>query len=387
MKRRTIAAALILTVGLCVIPLTAQELLPPSFGGWAASGAGMAAQGPQIDQLASNNASVLREYGIKSGERREYASDTASASITLYRMVDPSAAFGAFTFLRTPDMAPLLLDNSATYAAGTRNRTLFVVGNFLVEVTSPISTPSDMDFKALAGGLVSKADRRPFPIIADFLPKSGLIPGSERYVLGPRALAAAFPYGAAIHSDWAGFTSSAEAMVASYHFGSQKKNKEALLLVILYPTQQLAADRYASLTRWFAMNVDPSQAVEKPLVFGTRSSALIALLTGVESRQVATNLLNQIHYASDVTWNEPSQKFTDPSISTIVVGAIIDTGAIMMLAVAAGIGFGGFRLLVKLIFPGKVFDRNEDIEILQLGLSSKPIQAKDFYLVDSSRGS
>jgi hypothetical protein len=51
----------------------------------------------------------------------------------------------------------------------------------------------------------------------------------------------------------------------------------------------------------------------------------------------------------------------------------------MMLAIAAGIGFGGFRLLVKIFLPNKVFDRDKQIEILQLGISSKPIKAKDFY--------
>ena len=80
-----------------------------------------------------------------------------------------------------------------------------------------------------------------------------------------------------------------------------------------------------------------------------------------------------------VTWNEPTHTITDPSISQIVVGAILDTGSIMMLAVAAGLGFGGFRLFIKYLLPGKVFDRSDDIEILQLGLASKPIQAKDFY--------
>ena len=80
-----------------------------------------------------------------------------------------------------------------------------------------------------------------------------------------------------------------------------------------------------------------------------------------------------------MTWNEASQKCSDPTISTIVVGAILDTGLIMLLAVAAGLGFGGFRLFVKFLLPGRVFDRTANVEILQLGLASKPIEAKDFY--------
>jgi hypothetical protein len=61
------------------------------------------------------------------------------------------------------------------------------------------------------------------------------------------------------------------------------------------------------------------------------------------------------------------------------VGAFMGTGSIMILAVAAGIGFGGFRLLTKLVLPGKVFDSDDRVEILQLGLSSKPIRTADFY--------
>ena len=67
------------------------------------------------------------------------------------------------------------------------------------------------------------------------------------------------------------------------------------------------------------------------------------------------------------------------------MGAIVDTGAIMLLVLAASIGFGGFRLLAKFLAPGKIFDRNADIEILQLGINSKPVDVKDFYVLHSSR--
>ncbi len=41
--------------------------------------------------------------------------------------------------------------------------------------------------------------------------------------------------------------------------------------------------------------------------------------------------------------------------------------------------FGGFRLLTKLVLPGKVFDSEDRVEILQLGLTSKPVRTADFY--------
>jgi hypothetical protein len=379
--------------GLGSLPLAAQGLLPSSLGAWTSSTAPTQVSPQQIEQLANDHANILREYGITSGERREYADGNAKVTVTLYRMVDPSAAFGVFTFLRDPDMALPAPITAASYAAGKRGRALLVVGNLMMDVASATGQMAAADLNALAQSVAAVADRRPYPPITSFLPKAGLIPGSERYVLGPLALAQVFPPGAANQTDWAGFATSAEAIVGRYRLSDQFSGKpsgkgqhaDGLLLLILYPTQQLAADRYDALSKSFALNVDPGSANRRPAVYGTRSSALIALLAGAESRETAADLLNQIHYASAVTWNEPTHSLTDPSISTIVVGAIVDTGAIMLLVVAASLGFGGFRLLAKLLAPGKIFDRNAEVEILQLGINSKPIDVKDFYILHSSR--
>jgi hypothetical protein len=121
--------------------------------------------------------------------------------------------------------------------------------------------------------------------------------------------------------------------------------------------------------------VPPNQTV----LFGKRSSSLIAIVVGAPSREVANKLLDQVQYESQVMWDEPKHTLTDPTISSIVVGAFLGTGVIMLLALAVGLGFGGFRAVLRIFFPNKVFDREKEIEILQLGIYSKPIQAKDFY--------
>lgn len=375
----------------------AQAILPASFGAWMASGAPIQASPAQIEQLASDGGPILREYGITSGERRDYASGDEKLTVTLYNMVDPSAAFGAFTFLRENDMASVAATSPVSYAAASKGaasekgtgagqgRTLLVVGNLLLDVTSAKTRLPAADVGFLGKSVAGRADQRPYPPIAEFLPKDGLVPGSERYVLGPLALSRVFPPGAADATDWAGFGNSAEAMVGRYKVPGKGSAGEGLLLLILYPTQQLAADRYTAMGKSFAINVDPGLAKGKPAMFGTRSSALIALLSGVESREAAANFLGQIHYASQVTWDEPTHDLTDPSISTIVVGAIVDTGAIMLLVIAASLGFGGFRIAAKLLAPGKIFDRNVDVEILQLGINSKPVEVKDFYVLQTPR--
>jgi hypothetical protein len=55
------------------------------------------------------------------------------------------------------------------------------------------------------------------------------------------------------------------------------------------------------------------------------------------------------------------------------------TSLFLVLATIAGIAFGGFRVLIKHWLPGKVFDRPQDIEVLQLGLSGKKIDPTDMY--------
>jgi uncharacterized membrane protein len=58
---------------------------------------------------------------------------------------------------------------------------------------------------------------------------------------------------------------------------------------------------------------------------------------------------------------------------------MIATMLFMLVAVVLGAAFGGVRVLAKIFFPGKVFDRPDQMDVLQLGLSSKRIDSRDFY--------
>ena len=378
MKRKAFFAALFF-FGLSAGSASAQGILPSSFAGWNASAPAAQVSASHVEQFSGDRAGVLREYGINAAERRDFAQGPQNATVTLYNMVDPSAAFGAFTLLKSPEMAPLAQAGSAPYTAGARDKAILVIGNLLLEVSSPQDRPVDADLAQLAIAVTPRADTRPFPRIVDFLPQEGRVPGSERYLLGPRAMAQVFPAAPKGQADWIGFDRSAEAIVARYHLRSQPKDQEMVLLVAMYPTQQIAADQYGAFNKWFALNVDAAAANGRPIVFGTRMSSLVALVAGAESREMAASMLSQMHYSTQVTWNEPSHELTDPSISAIVVGAITYTGLIMVIAIAAGLGFGGFRIFMKFLLPGRVFDRTRNVEILQLGLGSKPIEVKDFY--------
>ena len=187
----------------------------------------------------------------------------------------------------------------------------------------------------------------------------------------PRSLARYVPLGT---DDWVGFDHSAETIVARYRIAG----KEETLLVASYPTQQIAAMKFAGMLRRFVFDPPGSLPTGQTVLFGKRVSSIVAVVVGAPSRQAANKVLDQVGYESAVTWNEPKQTLTEPGIGTMIVGAFMGTGAIMILAIAAGVGFGGVRVLVKIFLPNKVFDRDKQIEILQLGINSKPIKAKDF---------
>ena len=155
--------------------------------------------------------------------------------------------------------------------------------------------------------------------------------------------------------------------------------KAETLLIISYPTQQIAALKFAGMLRRFTFDPPGSVPEGQTVLFGKRVSSIVAVVVGAPSRLAANKVLDQVGYESAVTWDEPKQTLTEPGIGTMIVGAFMGTGAIMVLAVAAGVGFGGFRVLMKIFFPNRVFDRDKQVEILQLGISSKPIKAKDFY--------
>jgi hypothetical protein len=86
-----------------------------------------------------------------------------------------------------------------------------------------------------------------------------------------------------------------------------------------------------------------------------------------------------VNYETQVTWNESSHTATDPPIVVIMVKIFLFTGLFLGVATAVGIAFGGLRVIIKRLFPGKVFDRPQDIEVLQLGLSGKKIDPSDMY--------
>jgi hypothetical protein len=366
---------LLLALSICLIGValpgsaTAQGNLPSSFAKWNAAAASTVIPTAGLNQALGADAPIFREYSLRSIERRAYTEGAQDAEIALYTFRDPSSAYGAYTYLRNESLTPVTL---GSFGCASHSRALVVIGNFLLDVMGKPARPSDAELKQLVDPLANVADQTAFPSIGQYLPEEGRVRRSEHYVLGPRGLAQFVPLAT---DDWIGFDQTGEALVARY----QIAGKEVNLLIVSYLTQQIAAARFQIMLQRFTFDPPGAVPLGQTVLYGKRSSSIVAIVEGAPSKEAADKLLGQIQHESQVTWQEPKQTITDPTFSSIIIGAFVGTGIIMVLAFAVGVGFGGVRLLFKVFLPNKVFDREKEIEILQLGIYSKPIRASDFY--------
>lgn len=312
---------------------------------------------------------VLVEAGIAGTSYRQYRQGSNTARLSLRQFHDSSGAYEAFTFLRAPEM---VFTDVSPAAAVSGDRALLQAGNLVLDVAG-LAAMSPADLQEISKWLAVTAVKTPLPPIRSYLPGRHRIPGTERYALGPvafRAAAGALDRESFIGlADTAGFAAGAEAMLARYRQG----RNDGVVLLLEYPTPQSAARFERHIEQALASTPQPTESAVR------RKGSLLSVVLQPASHAYAEALLDDVNYVTYVTWNEPSHEVTDPPWPAIIVNTILGTGVFLVAAIAFGIAFGGVRVVTKIFLPGKVFDRADRMEILQLGISSKPIDARDFY--------
>jgi hypothetical protein len=370
LPRRLLPASLVITVLLLAPSLRAESILPVHFGKWTASNP------VQSPVTPANAKDILTESGLESAETRSYSNGNFAVTLTTYRLHDSSGAYEAYTFFQDPKnscpQSSALKPCSTPVDASSDKKRVALIGNILMVIDNSGALTAD-DLDALSKQINAKADKTPAPPIPNYLPTHDLIPGTEKYALGP----AAFRFALSTLnrtdyrtlSDAAGFSSGAEAMFAQY----QKQADSAVVLLIDYPTPQLAGLHWKHLEQALPSSANPDRTSIE------RKGTLLAIVLAPTSRGYAARLRDAVNYETQVTWNEPTHTITDPPITTVLAKIIIATGVFMLVAIVFGVAFGGVRVLMKSLFPGKVFDRPEQMDVLQLGLSGKRINSRDFY--------
>lgn len=349
-----------------------SSLLPDHFGPWQAEAP---ATTLQVKDLGAgwakwpNGERVLKEAGLQRIEQRTFQSAGSEITVRTFMLRDPSSAFEVYTFLLAPGMKDLALGKDS---AGSDTDARILVGNLVVEATFPAGVKPD-SLRELLPALQAKADATPLPPLKSYLPDHWRTFGSEKYALGPEAFRAAMSAlqqdAAAALADEVGFQNGAEAMLANY----KGQHGSGILLLLDYPTPQLAEQHLHHLEQALP------QALKRAGVTVERKASLLSLVLVPTSPEHAQAIRDEVNYETQVTWNERGQRATDPPIFTIMFKIFLFTGMFLGVATGIGIAFGGVRVIIKRLFPGKVFDRPQDIEVLQLGLSGKKIDPTDMY--------
>ncbi len=362
-------AAALFFVSLFSFTAGAQGLLPGAFAGHAGQKYGAQLQATDGFLLPSQR--VLKEYELQSVEAQNYGDSSGAYKVLLYKMKDPTGAYGLYSYLRSVDMEHAA---AAAHSSISSDRALILIGNLVIDARGADLPKHSADLDALASAVKPKSSDGPLPDLTEHLPVKGFIDRSDKYVLGPVALNEFFPVA---QDDWLGFYAGAEAEVAKYRVDG----RELSLVLADFPTPQSAQKRLNDIQRDLHVNPKDASATAAP-IFARRAVTMLAIVSGARNQAEANALLDQIQSGAEVTWSEPTFQFKEPTIGAMIVGAIEGTGVICLFAVIAGIGFGGFRLVTKRFLPDRVFDRSSTMQVLQLGLGSKPINAEDFYGIE-----
>jgi len=364
MRKLHLISSFVLTLAAAPYSSAQQQALPSHFANWSGQPTPMWVE----TEAPSNYVDLWKETGRTPGEFCEYSSGDAKIDVGLQKYRDPSSAYEMYTALIRPEMHPSTLNRTS---AVDGDRLFVLLGNSILEVR-PTPAISTADLVTLVNSVGAHADQTPLPPIRTYLPR-GFSDGTQRYARGPVAFQNAI---ASLKRDefanlvnQAGFAVNAEAMFAHY----RERKDEAVLLLIDYPTPQLAEQHLRHLEQVI------SPAAKQAGTTIERKASLLSLVLKPSSVTYGNTLRRAVNYETEVTWNEPHQTVTDPPLLSTIAKIFVATGVFMVIAVVLGAAFGGVRVLAKIFFPGKVFDRPEQMDVLQLGLSGKRINSRDFY--------
>ena len=338
------------------------SILPKQFAGWQIQGAAQTSK--DAGAADPTNAALLKEYGFTDFESAIYKSDDGrTLKIRAARFADASGAFGAYTFYLQPRMAR---EEIGDQGASLNQRVLFYRGHIVVEaVFSQLSVMSAAGLRELAGVLPRPGGNAgELPPVLAYMPHHGYAANTEKYAAGPLALAA---IESPLPGDLVDFSSSPEVVIGQY----STPGGEATLMLIEYPTPALAAEhlRRIDAAHHAAQPQAGVAAIENvgPF-FDKRTGPIIAIAAGPLSQSDAQTLLGAVNWTPSVTWNENTYFDKKDNIANLLVNIILLCILVGAISLAAGVAFGGARILLRRFFPGPVFGRPDQTEFISLQL-------------------
>jgi len=243
----------------------------------------------------AENGPKMTEYGLETTEKADYGAFQVSA----WRFKDPTGAYAASQEL-----------------SGVR------VGNYLVRCEG--KCPKDLS--QLVGASLPHVSGAPVPTLESYLPSKGLLPRSERYILGPVGLKADAPD---IPASAVNFDFGTEGEVARYRTPAGA----VTLAIFSFPAPSMARQQLPEFQKI------PGATVK-------RTGPFVALVTGpAAASAMAAKLLETINYQGVVQENErPPVKPLElkPETAGQMILSIISLAALVLVfCVLSGLAVGG----------------------------------------------
>ena len=288
--------ALLITAGL----LASAAILPNQIG----SSQRLSAQPAAIDPA---DRPIWDEFGFQESEQADYGTFTATA----WRFHDSTGAFAASQWLRPADRKSLVIAS----------------GNYLLRFEGHPPAPALIEALRFPGQSFAA-----LPVVRGYLPTGGLIPNSERYILGPASLQRFEP---SLPVQAAAFQFGTEAQTGRY----RSKSGEMDLAIFSYPTPGMARQQATEFQKL------PGAVVK-------RSGPLVAVVTGAHDPADAQKLLANLEYEANAAWSAPSPLIIRPQTAgQIVLGAITLAGIIIGFCFLSGLLFGATKILRQRFGP------------------------------------
>jgi hypothetical protein len=247
---------------------------------------------------------LFREYGFQEAEQADFAAPAGRFQVAGWRFADST---GAMAFQQS-----------------LGGKTTIAHGNYVFQFTG--GQPAQEDLEAFYLDL-PKFETSPLPVLPTYLPRQDLIAGSERYILGPVSLERFFPQ---ISPSVAAFHLGTEAQTGQFDTPKGPIN----LAIFNYPTPSIAMERY-------------NEFQKIPGVLAKRAGPMIAVTVQPPDADTAERLLAQVRYNVNLTWNEYVGGPTVQDSAKMIMVIVALAGIIIALCLAAGIGFGAFRVVLR----------------------------------------
>jgi hypothetical protein len=343
-------------------------ILPRQFAGWQLLGTPQASKEPAAAD--PTNAALLKEYGFTDVESATYKSDDGrTLKIRAARFTDASGAFGAYSFYLQPEMAR---EEIGDQGASLNQRVLFYRGHIVVDALfSQLSVMSAAGLRELAGVLPRpNGNAGNLPPILAFMPHHGYSANTEKYAEGPLALAA---IDSPLPADLVDFSANPEVVLGQY----STSGGGATLMLIEYPTPALAAEHLRRIdAAQHAPQPQPGVAAVESAgpFFDKRTGPIVAIAAGPLSQNDAQTLLGAVNYDASVTWNENTYFDKKNNVANLLVNIILLCIIVGAISLAAGVAFGGARVLLRRYFPGPVFGSADQTEFISLDLAESVVQ-------------